>query len=52
MKLAASNVDLRGMGTGATVVTVVFEPVKHQIRNCKYTMLTTVLQILVLDTLY
>lgn len=26
MKLAASNVDLRGTGTGATVVTVVFEP--------------------------
>lgn len=26
MKLAASNVDLRGTGTGATVGTVVFEP--------------------------
>lgn len=49
MKLAASNVDLRGTGTGATVV---FEPVKHQIRNCKCTILTTVLQILVLDSLY
>lgn len=47
MKLAASNVDLRG--TGATVV---FEPVKQQIRNGKCTILTTVLQILVLDSLY
>lgn len=49
MKLAASNVDLRGKGTGATVV---FEPVKHQIRNRKCTMLTTILQILVLDPFY
>lgn len=49
MKLAASNVDFRGTGTGATVVS---EPVKHQNRNFKCAMLTTVLQILVLDSLY
>lgn len=49
MKLAASNVDLRATGAG---VTVVLEPVKYQIRNFKCTMLTTVLQILRLYSLY
>lgn len=49
MKLAASNVDLRGEGAG---VTVAFVPVKHHIRVCECTKLTKVLQILVLASLY
>jgi len=49
MKLAASNVDLRGEGAG---VTVAFVPVKHHIRVCEGTTFTIVLQILVLASLY
>lgn len=49
MKLAASNVDLRGEGAG---VTVAFVPVKYDIRVCKCALLTTVFQILVLASWY
>lgn len=49
MKLAASNVDLREEGAG---VTVAFVPVKHHNRVHECTMLSIVLQILVLASLY